>query len=173
MKISDLKPAPYNPRKDLKPGDPEYDKLKKAIIEFDYIDPVIINQRNNTVIGGHQRLKILKELGHIEIDVSVVDLDAAKEKALNIALNKTGGEFDIPMLSDLLLELDAEDFDIEVTGFGAEEIGIEDITEVDSFNEKFNLSISCEDLTELAIIQNLLGVTGKKIGANKVIEMLS
>ena len=120
--IKDLKPAAYNPRKDLKPGDKEYDKLKKAIIEFGYIDPIIINKRSGNIVGGHQRLKILKELGHTETDVSVVDLDDVKEKALNLALNKTGGDWDLPKLSDLLLELDVGDIDIEITGFDNDDL---------------------------------------------------
>ena len=39
MKLSDIKPALYNPRKDLKPGDPEYDKMKRSINEFDCVEP--------------------------------------------------------------------------------------------------------------------------------------
>ena len=121
-KISDLKAAHYNPRKDLQPGDKEYEKLKKSIVEFDYIDPVIWNKRSGNVVGGHQRLKILKVLGHTEIDVSVVDLDDVKEKALNLALNKTGGDWDLPKLSSLLLELDTGDIDVEITGFDEDEL---------------------------------------------------
>ena len=120
--INKLNPAKYNPRKDLHPGDPEYEKLKKSILEFDYIDPIIWNKRTGNVVGGHQRLKILKELGRTEIEVSVVDLDETKEKALNLALNKTGGDWDLPLLKDLLQELDTGDFDIEITGFDEEEI---------------------------------------------------
>jgi len=122
VKITDLKVAKYNPRKDLKPSDPEYQKLKKSIIEFDYIDPIIWNERTGVVVGGHQRFKILQELGHTEIDVSVVDLDEQKEKALNIALNKINGEWDIPQLTELLSGLDDLDFDMDLTGFGRDEI---------------------------------------------------
>ena len=120
--INKLNPAKYNPRKDLQPGDPEYEKLKKSILEFDYIDPIIWNKRTGNVVGGHQRLKILKELGRTEIEVSVVDLDETKEKALNLALNKTGGDWDLLLLKDLLQELDTGDFDIEITGFDEEEL---------------------------------------------------
>lgn len=120
--IDKLEPAYYNPRQDLQPGDPEYERLKKSIIEFDYIDPVIWNKRSGRVVGGHQRLKILQELGKTEIYVSVVDLPEDKEKALNIALNKTGGDWDMPKLKDLLEELDTGDFDIEITGFGEDEL---------------------------------------------------
>ncbi len=122
LKITDLKPSLYNPRKDLTPDDPEYQKLKKSILEFDYIDPIIWNKRSNRVIGGHQRLKILKEIGRDEIEVSVVDLPDDKEKALNIALNKISGEWDYPKLKDLLIELDTGAWDMELTGFDIEEL---------------------------------------------------
>ena len=121
-KILELKPSPYNPRIDLKPGDPDYEKLKKSILEFDYIDPVIWNKRTDQIVGGHQRIKVLKDLGYTELDVSVVDLSEAKEKALNIALNKISGEWDWPKLKDLLVELDTGEFDIEITGFDLKEM---------------------------------------------------
>jgi DNA modification methylase len=121
--IDELVPAGYNPRKDLKPSDPEYKKLKKSILEFDYVDPVIWNERTGRVVGGHQRLKVLKELGRTEIEVSVVDLSEQKEKVLNLALNKVQGEWDLPSLEDLLAEIKTFDFeDVEITGFGADEI---------------------------------------------------
>ena len=120
--IEKLNPAKYNPRKDLKPGDPEYEKLKRSIEEFGYVEPIVWNERTGNVVGGHQRLKILKELGRTEIEVTVVDLDEIKEKTLNLALNKISGDWDLPLLKDLLQELDTGDFDIEITGFDEEEI---------------------------------------------------
>jgi DNA modification methylase len=122
MKLKDLLPAKYNPRKDLKSGDPEYERLKKAIQEFDYIDPIIWNERSGLIVGGHQRAKILKDLGYTEVEVSVVNLDEDKEKALNLALNKTGGDWDYAKLKDLLVEIDTGAFDMEITGFGLDEI---------------------------------------------------
>ena len=66
--IKDLNPASYNPRKDLQPGDAEFEHIKNSIEKFGYIDPIIIN-KNGTIIGGHQRYKVLKELDYKEIDV--------------------------------------------------------------------------------------------------------
>ena len=120
--IKKINPAVYNPRKDLKPGDPEYEKLKKSLAEFDLIEPLIWNKRTGNLVGGHQRLKILEERGDTEVEVSVVDLPDKKEKALNLALNKISGEWDFPKLKDLLEELDTGDFDIEITGFDDKEI---------------------------------------------------
>ena len=104
--VEELKAAEYNPRKDLKPGDPEYEKLKRSIQEFGYVEPVIWNRRTGRVVGGHQRLKVMKDLGYTEVDCVVVDLEEPQEKALNIALNKISGEWDTTLLADLLRDLD-------------------------------------------------------------------
>ena len=119
MKVSDLKFAPYNPRKI---ADKELAKLKRSISEFGYVEPIVWNKRTGFVVGGNQRLKILRELAIEEVDVVVVDLDDAKEKALNVALNKISGEWDFPKLKDLLTDIDTGDFDIELTGFDLDEI---------------------------------------------------
>ena len=58
-----LNPAKYNPRKNLKPGDPEYEKLKRSITEFGYVEPIIWNKRTGNIVGGHQRYKVLLALG--------------------------------------------------------------------------------------------------------------
>lgn len=121
-KIDELIPAAYNPRKDLQPGDDEYEKIKRSIESFGYVDPIIVNERTGIVVGGHQRLKVLKDLGYQEIDVSVVDLTEEQEKALNIALNKISGEWDMEILKDLLEELDTGNFDLALTGFDMDEL---------------------------------------------------
>lgn len=121
IKIEELKPMEYNPRKDLKPEDEEYQKIKKSINEFGYVTPIIINSNFN-VIGGHQRLKVLKELGYVEVECVVVDLDQNKEKALNIALNKISGDWDNDKLEELLENLESENFDLSITGFNDDEI---------------------------------------------------
>ena len=122
INIDALREAQYNPRKQLRPGMPEYEKLKKSIIEFDYVDPVIWNRRTGNVVGGHQRIRVLRELGRTELQVSVVDLDDLKEKALNVALNKNTGDWDLPKLKDLLEELDTGAIDMAITGFDLNEL---------------------------------------------------
>ena len=61
LPVSVLKPAAYNPRKKLKPGDKEYEKIKNSITEFGFADPLVVNA-DMTIIGGHQRLTVAMEL---------------------------------------------------------------------------------------------------------------
>ncbi|EAH3103931.1 TPA: ParB N-terminal domain-containing protein, partial [Listeria monocytogenes] len=75
IEVSKINPAAYNPRIDLMPGDLEYEKLKKSIEEFGYIDPLIWNERTGNLVGGHQRYKILLEGKPENLTVSVVNLD--------------------------------------------------------------------------------------------------
>ena len=63
-----LNPAAYNPRRDLKPGDKDYEKLKRSIEEFGFVEPVVWNKATGFVVGGHQRLKVLLDMGETEID---------------------------------------------------------------------------------------------------------
>ena len=119
---AELLPADYNPRKDLKPGDAEYEKLKRSIEQFGYVEPVIWNKTTGFVVGGHQRLKVLLDMGITEMECVVVEMDAEKEKALNIALNKISGEWDKDKLALLIADLQGADFDVSLTGFEPAEI---------------------------------------------------
>lgn len=119
---ADLLPADYNPRKDLKPGDAEYEKLKRSIEQFGYVEPVIWNKTTGRVVGGHQRLKVLMDMGMTKVDCVVVEMDEDKEKALNIALNKISGDWDKDKLALLIADLQGADFDVSLTGFEPAEI---------------------------------------------------
>ena len=119
--ISLLNAAPYNPRKDLQPGDPEYQKIARSIEKYGCVEPIIWNEKTGNVIGGHQRLKVLAATGAVEVDVSVVQLSLEDEKALNLALNKISGQWDNEKLSAVLQDLSAG-FDVEVTGFDQHEV---------------------------------------------------
>lgn len=121
-KVTELIPADYNPRKDLKPGDPEYEKLKRSIEQFGYVEPVIWNHTTGRVVGGHQRLKVLIDMGITEVECVVVELSEEKEKALNVALNKISGDWDKEKLALLIADLQGADFDVSLTGFEPAEL---------------------------------------------------
>lgn len=147
MKTENLLPADYNPRKDLKPGDEEYEKLKRSIEQFGYVEPVIWNRTTGRVVGGHQRLKVLIDMGINEVDCVVVEMDENKEKALNVALNKISGEWDKDKLALLITDLQAEDFDVSLTGFDAAEID-------DLFKDTIQYKIKDDDFDVDAELQN-------------------
>ena len=133
IKIQDLKPATYNPRKH---SDEAMAQLKESIERFGLVDPIVVNgapKRKNIVIGGHFRLKAAKELGYKEMPVVYVNLpDIQKEKELNIRLNKNTGEWDW-----VLLEKFSEDFLVDV-GFSTEEL--DEIFAIDDEPEMFDLA---------------------------------
>ena len=139
MSINELKAAAYNPRQDLQLGDPEYEALLRSFDKFGDVEPVIFNKQTGNIVGGHQRIKIYKLRGVEEIEVVVVDLDDEDEKVLNIALNKIKGRWELGKLEDLLMEIQEDAEDIEVTGFKKWEIEnlfadynhIEDLTKED------------------------------------------
>ena len=169
--IDKINPAKYNPRKDLQPDDPEYQKLLKSITEYSLVEPLVWNKKTGNLVGGHQRLKVLKDLGYVEVEVSIVDLNIHKEKALNIALNKIQGEWDFPKLKDLLQDLDTGEFDITLTGFDVPEIEDlmtqfhipgEGLTDDDEILEKTENICKTGDLWELGNHKLLCGDATKK-----------
>lgn len=121
-RLEDLKEAAYNPRVQLQPGMPEYEKLKASITAFGDVEPIVWNKRSRNVVGGHQRLTVLKSMGIETALVSVVDLSDTEEKMLNIALNKIKGDWDKGKLEELLSGFDqSEAF---VAGFDPDEIAL-------------------------------------------------
>ena len=145
--INKLIPATYNPRKDLKPDDAEYIKIKNSIVKFGFVSPLVIN-KDMTVIGGHQRLKVLKDLGITEVECIVVDLDKTNEKALNIALNKIQGDWDEDKLEALLQELKLEEFDMNLTGFDFDEVD-EILNDINGTKEdNFDVDSAYEEIEE-------------------------
>lgn len=125
MPIAELRPAPYNPRVELQPGDERYERLKRSLDEFDLVQPLVFNRRTGHLVGGHQRLQVLRHEGATEVDCVVVDLPLEREKALNVALNnpRVGGDWDPDRLVPLLEELEnLPDVDATLTGFSEEQL---------------------------------------------------
>jgi hypothetical protein len=104
-KLSDLTPAPYNPRQSTAKQEKQ---LKASLEKFGVVEPIIFNKRTGYIVGGHFRVRELKKLGYKEIECVIVDLDEEDEKELNIRLNANTGEWDWDMLAN---EWDAEDLE--------------------------------------------------------------
>ena len=120
MKLKDIRPAAYNPRVTLKPGDAEYEALKNSLERFGVAEPLIVNETTGNLVSGHQRLNVLKASGAQEVEVVLVEMDGEQEKLLNIAMNKIDGEWDYKKLEALFDEISADD--IKFAGFTPEEL---------------------------------------------------
>ena len=146
LKIGDLIMATYNPRKDLTAKDKEYQKIKNSITEFGYVTPIIVNA-DMTVISGHQRLKVLKDLEYEEIECIVVDFDKDKEKLLNVALNKISGEWDYQKLETMFNDLENNNIDLSITGFEEKEINklLKETEEIMNDNAEIDIADFSDD----------------------------
>lgn len=125
LPIDQLNPAPYNPRRLLKPGDAAWIKLERSLAEFDLVQPIVWNTRSGHVVSGHQRMRVLKHRGATDVDCVVVDLSPEREKALNVTLNNAavGSDWDADKLVNLLDELQLlPDFDATLTGFDDQQL---------------------------------------------------
>ncbi len=139
VRLAELKLSEYNPRKHTKEA---MEALKESLTRFDIVDPVIANsapERKNILIGGHMRVKALKELGVTEVPVVYINIpDIEKEKELNIRLNKNTGEFDWNLLTDF-----GEEF-LKDVGFSSEEL--DNIFEIEEVEEQFDLQKELDKL---------------------------
>lgn len=133
--LSDLNPLPYNPRVRLQPGTRKYNELRDSILAFGEAGGIVWNSRTGNIIGGHQRYYILSDLGEAEADCTVVDLDDAQERALNIRLNVPGSNWDIELLRVSYAQLD--ETMRELTGFTDTEVAdmqrADELRDPDSF----------------------------------------
>lgn len=122
MRLADIRPAAYNPRKRLKPGDAEWDALKGSLEDFGLVEPLVVNIKDgkNVLVGGHQRYNVMKTTGVEETEVVIVELDDKEEKQLNIALNRIEGMWDYEKLEVIFEELSTEE--ILRTGFSQDEM---------------------------------------------------
>lgn len=145
MQLADIVPAEYNPRVTLTEADFEYKALKASIDEFGLVVPLVVNERTGTLVSGHQRLNVMLKNGVEETEVVVVDMEPEKEKALCIAMNKVGGQWDYGLLADIMEELRNSEIDTTATGFSSNEIAellgelqeeARDIPEVDGVGKK-------------------------------------
>lgn len=122
IKFADIVPDDYNPRRELKPGDVEFDRIKNSLNSFGYIEPIVYNAHTSHIVGGHQRVTVMQYLGMTEAEMSIVDLDEHEEKLLNLRLNKIKGRWDYDKLENLLKGFTMDE--ALLTGFGSEELAV-------------------------------------------------
>jgi len=141
--ITKLKEAEYNPRELT---DKQYADIKASMEKFGFVDPVIVNAgkgRKNVLIGGHQRIKIARDMGIEEVPVVYLNLSPEDERELNVRLNKNVGQWDWDML--------ANNFDEKALigwGFNEKEFGVPNF-EPEDINEQPSLdtpkSVTCPE----------------------------
>ena len=157
IQINKLKPAAYNPRQI---STKQYKDLKQSIEKFGLVDPIIINENGYVVIGGHQRLKICKELKHKEVGCVILNLNTEQERELNIRLNKNTGEFDFDLL--------ANEFCIEeLTDWGFKHIDLDiNIDKIEEQKEdNYTITITEDDISNAKALFKELKGRGLKVKA--------
>ena len=145
--INKLKPATYNPRQI---STKQYKDLEESIDKFGLVDPIIVN-KDMTIIGGHQRYKIWEEktkqskMDDITIPCVVLELNKEQERELNIRLNKSGGEWDMDLLSNFEIE------ELKDWGFKEIELGL-NIDKIDTEEEykddNYIITITEDDISK-------------------------
>lgn len=186
LKITDLKPAKYNPRKI---SNEDYNKLSRSINEYGLVDPIIINLNNKHIIGGHQRYDVLMDeyiagnsdyeelqlikngdIGWVFTNEELILDDINHEKALNITLNSVQGEWNFEKLEELFHDLSAEGFNLELTGWDKNQIReLSKDIDLNNFNmEEIDLEESLteeENTKEISHSKNRKELTCPKCGA--------
>jgi len=155
QKVSSLNPAPYNPRKW---SEAAIKQLTESIQKFGFVDAILVNSaenRKNIVIGGHFRLKVAKDLGIKDVPVVYIDIpDKAKEKELNIRLNKNLGDWDFEMLAEFDETL------LSGIGFDSEEL-----------DEIFDLTIDEPEMFDIEKELMKIGIDGITVQKGDVYQL--
>ena len=123
IQIKDIRESEFNPRVRLEKGSPEYEQIEASIREFGFIEPLVVNEHNMRLVGGHQRLQVLKDTGAAEVEcVMINEPDEDREKVLCLALNKIKGDWDMEKLAALLGD---DDISVFPTGFMDGEVDLD------------------------------------------------
>lgn len=175
FRLDDIKPAPYNPRVDLTVKDREFKALTASIEQHGLVQPLIVNIRDGYLIGGHQRLNVLKAAGETETEAVVVDLDEAHAKALCLALNKLDGEWDYGILYDIMNELRDAGADTLSTGFTDREIDdlIGEIGQEIDDEESADIDTSRQKQSESDEIKCYVGIYNFKMSQDEFDDLIA
>jgi len=123
--VADIIPANYNPREITKK---QFAEIKESVDKFGLVDPLIVNihpNRKNILVGGHQRLQVIIDMGLKTAPCVEVNLDEKQEKELNIRLNKNQGQWNFDNLANF--------FDVDNLvdwGFDSKELNFSNVAEL-------------------------------------------
>ena len=135
--VADIIPANYNPIEITKK---QFAEIKESVDKFGLVDPLIVNihpNRKNILVGGHQRLKVIIDMGLKTAPCVEVNLDEKQEKELNIRLNKNQGQWNYDNLANF--------FDVDNLvdwGFDSKELNFSNVVELNetmsAIDDEFN-----------------------------------
>ena len=153
-KLSELKPAPYNPRQSTAKQESQ---LKTSLEKFGVVEPIIYNKQTGYIVGGHFRVRELTKLGYKEVECVILDLNEEDERELNIRLNANTGGWDWDSLANEwdVEKLDEWGLDLPVDLSVAEELEAEE----DNYEipNEINTDIVLGDLIEIGQHRLLCG----------------
>ena len=168
-KLSDLKPAPYNPRQSTKKQEK---KLQESLTKFGVVEPIIFNKQTGYIVGGHFRVRELKKLGYKEVECVIVDLSEEDEKELNIRLNANTGEWDWDTLANEWNVEELAEWGLDIPNFEIdEETDYSDKNkeiDTDEFSDKMTLKFEVSQDEYEYILSEL-----QKINASKETALLT
>ena len=150
-KLSDLKPAPYNPRASTKKQEK---KLQESLTKFGVVEPIIFNKQTGYIVGGHFRVRELKKLGYKEVECVIVDLSEEDEKELNIRLNANTGEWDWDMLANEWKVEELAEWGLDIPNFELDEEEKEEKDLSDSIEVGYKIEIECSSEFEQEQLYN-------------------
>lgn len=144
--VDKVKPYENNPRL----NDDAVDAVKKSIEQCEYIAPIICDEQM-VIMGGHTRLKALKELGAKECEVLVVEgLSDEQKRKYRLLDNKTGelALWDFDKLAEELEGLDFENLELDWWK-DMPELDIEDDEPIEhdevTLHESISVVVECEN----------------------------
>lgn len=184
--INELKEADYNPRQLT---EDQHKHLTESIKRFGLVDPIIINKhkgRENVVIGGHQRLKIARQLAFETVPVVYLDLDLEREKELNLRLNRNLGQWDWEKLAnqfdlEFLAEVGFTEKDLQVdlklnnssnTDVDESRFGLITVEAPEAPRLKERHAFYCQDIDQYKKICEFFSKDGAKLDVDKLISLI-
>ncbi|OGI35937.1 MAG: hypothetical protein A2259_00735 [Candidatus Moranbacteria bacterium RIFOXYA2_FULL_43_15] len=139
--IGEIKPSQFENANEF--SEELYESLKKDIETHGLVgQSLIVNPKENTLIDGHHRLRVMQELGYTEVPVVFYEpKDEVEHKILSIAWNKKRGTFNEQKLHDLIKSI--------------HDSGVYSLEEL-AVRLGFNLSEIKEKLEAIKIDENLI-----------------